>query len=246
MGIPKIIHISFPFALLRGSLWMRVFRGIPFLFPDFFTMRLCLVGTVHLDPDGSEKTLNLLRKLQPDRIMVDVSPYAVEFRQSRGPSLRRRLEPFQQPDGKLPDGLVPVEAQLEIPFEVSAAMEFAEETGARVTLEGDSEESRERLRLLVDELLTPENLRFLAERPAIPLADQVLQAWSRARRWRKAPATFFSSPEIDRADGRLASAIEACPPCNKLAFIGGWEHLPGLVRLLRRHEPEVHLPGFPP
>ena len=147
------------------------------------SVRLLLVGTVHLDPRGQHRLLGLLRDWKPEAIAIEVSPYAVQFRQSQGAGWRARLERFRLPDQSLPGGLDAVEAKLRLPFEYTAARAHARAANVPLHLLGDSERSRQLLDLLVAEMMTEENL----ERLSVPsemgtLEERVEAEWRLAKR----------------------------------------------------------------
>lgn len=156
---------------------------------DVEGLSLVLVGVVHLDPAGPGLLEELLERLEPEVITVEVSPYAVEFRTKRGLELVERLARFRRPDGSLPGGLSGVEAQLRMPFEVEVARRWASRgSGCRVRLVGDSEISRRYLELFERETMSRENLERLARLPELDLETEAFREWERARAcWKKAP-----------------------------------------------------------
>jgi len=206
--------------------------------------RLLLVGTVHLDPAGFEGLLALLRARAPGAISVEVSPYAIAFRQREGDRLRGRLRSFGAPGQELPGGLESVYAQLGLPFEHRAAEAYAREAGIAFHLLGDSERSRELLGLFLAEVMAEDNLAVLARRSGDDsLARQVEQERGRARRSIQSDRVMGSA-ERDRLaaeDARMAEAIRAVAGAGLLCHVCGWEHLAGLARRLSDLGPEVLL-----
>jgi hypothetical protein len=200
---------------------------------------LFLVGTVHLDPDGSDLLKNLLFELKPETVCVDVSPYALEFRRTLGREYRLLLDNFRREDGSLPPALAAVDIQLQVPFEYQAADDYAERRGARVVPVGDSAQSQKLLSHLSRELMTTDNLVKLASREEPPLSEQVSKEWERARRYYIAGAPAASG--LEKTDKRLARQIKEYAGREPVAHVGGWEHLKGLGELLSEFKPELRL-----
>lgn len=213
-----------------------------------------LIGTVHLDPDGESVLGAALRSFQPGLITVDVSPYAVEFRRTRGKELLARLDPYRGVDGNLPDGLVAVAGQLEVPFEVRAAESHAARMGIPCRLLGDSDESRRRLKLLEEELFDPANLARLARMeasspggngeiwpPSQTLAEQVRREWARARQTMVPGGRPEGAVRLAPGDDRMAACLRAQEAGGRLLHVTGWEHLPGLLQRLVDRHPQAFL-----
>lgn len=196
-------------------------------------MRLIVVGTVHLDPDGFSLLVKALDKFAPDLVTVDVSNYAVEFRRSRSAAFLQRLETFRRPDGKLPPALEAVAAQLAVPFEARAA----EAWGGKFMLVGSDDDSRQRLFLLENELMTNENLTFLADESSPCLQTQV------QRQWEKARSEYLRPAAIEACDARIADILRylAADTDGVLLHVTGWQHLGPLAALLKDLSPELYL-----
>ncbi len=207
-------------------------------------MRLFLVGTVHLDPEGHPALLKLLRELRPDAVTVEVSRYALEYRRSTAPQLLERLQPFRQADGSLPRAMHAVVAQLRPPFEYTAAQAHAERCRCRLELVGDGQLSRQLLSRLERELMVTDNLVRLATRAEAPLAEQVARAWTRAQRdhERGPPLDSHGRRRMQRIDRRMARRIQAVAGgARRAVHVGGWEHLAGLRAELAALEPRIRL-----
>lgn len=196
-------------------------------------MKLIIVGTVHLDPGGLPGLLGALNKFAPGLVTIDVSNYAVEFRRFRSAGFLERLETFRRSDGTLPPALTAVEAQLAVPFEVRAA----EEWGGKFMLIGSDDDSRQRLSLLENELMTPENLAFLAGESLPGLQTQV------QRQWEKACLEYLRPGVIEPCDSRIAEILRhlAADAESILLHITGWRHLTPLATLLPDLAPELYL-----
>jgi len=196
-------------------------------------VHLIIVGTVHLDPDGFTALTTAMNKFAPDLVTVDVSNYAVEFRRSRSAGFLRRLDAFRRPDGKLPPALTAVEAQLAVPFEVRAA----ETWGGKFMLIGSDDDSRQRLSLLANELMAPENLTFLAGESSPCLQTQILRQWEKAR------SEYLRPGAIEPCDSRIADILRhlVAGTGGILLHVTGWQHLEPLAALLKDLSPELYL-----
>ena len=204
-----------------------------------------LVGVVHLDPHGPKRLARLLDDLAPETVTVEVSPYAVAFRQEEGPKLLERLEPFRRSDGSLPGRLPGVEAQLRVPFEAQVASEAHRAHGAgEVHLIGDSELSRGYLELFCDETMTQENLQRLSMLPDMVLGEEVAREWIRAHRGWHLPVLLGTEEAhawrvreealAQRIVHHGLGGVKGGEEGRRLLHIGGWRHLSGLAELLKR------------
>ena len=52
---------------------------------------LALIGTIHRDPNGLPRLMETLERESPDIITLEMSEYAVDFRQRNGPRLKEKL-----------------------------------------------------------------------------------------------------------------------------------------------------------
>lgn len=205
--------------------------------------RLVLIGTVHLDPDGYRMLRGLLDSLAPATVTVEVSPYALKFRQTTGPELLARLDRFRLPDGTLPSGLQAVAAQLEIPYEYGAAKEHSDKNGIAVVPVGDSEVSRRLIKDLEREVLSRTNLERLALRDLPPLSVQVdSQRAQAASLFRNRPLVGTrDKARMDEMENRLAHGVREHLGTGVTVHVGGWEHLSGLSERLSDLQPELRL-----
>lgn len=197
-----------------------------------------------MDPGGYERLVLLLERLRPSIISVEVSRYALKFREQNGERLRERLSAFRRADGTLPEGLAAVEAQLQIPFEHRAAHDYARLNRARLVCIGNSRRSQALLDILERELLATDNLVTLALRKDVPLADLVAREWARARReFERGPlAGTDAARRLAAANRTMARRIRSLAvPGSDLVHVGGWEHLAGLAELLSDLAPQVAL-----
>lgn len=209
---------------------------------------LYLLGVVHLDPEGPRRLKEFLEVTRPGVVTVEVSPYAVTFREERGPELLDRLRRFRLEDGSLPGCLPGVEAQLRIPFEVEATRSFCEGTH----LIGDSDLSKEYLELFEKETMAEENLERLAGMGDMCIRGEVEREWERAGRcwlrprvlstvdavaWREREEAltkkiFYHGFERREVDERLERRDRE-NACVRIVHVGGWRHVYGLARILK-------------
>jgi hypothetical protein len=206
-------------------------------------MGLTLIGIVHLDPGGYARLLDLLSTEKPRVVTVEVSPYALRYRRTHLAQYRQTLDAFRRADGRLPNGLEAVAAQVELPFEYRAAAAYAETHDARVVRVGDSQESRRLLDLLERELMATDNLLALALREERPLDELVAHEWERAlQRYQREPVlSSEATRRLVRRNGRMARKIRPLTAQGALIHVGGWEHLHGLRELLVDLKPRVWL-----
>jgi hypothetical protein len=227
--------------------------------------RLLLIGTVHREPAGEEMLRALLAARDPDQITLEMSPYALAFRQDHGASLLLRLETIldrlaaagaapRRDLGKHP-AVTGIRTLLELPFEYRAALAFAEATGRPLTLIDLPEVSAHKLRQVEEELISYDNIKVLVRQPEhLP---EVEESYAMAR------TLLFGAPVagvardflqrrrgdegIGRRDAVMAAAIRTGlrqRPGVRLAHIGGWVHLVDdprgetLYSLLRDFQPE--------
>jgi hypothetical protein len=197
-----------------------------------------MIGVVHRDPDGEERLYRALTALQPELLTLEVSPYAVEYRREHGAALLAKLDVIT-PAGKSGHGEIQaVRETLRIPFEVRAAERYAGERAVRVELVDDSALSRELLAEVEAELLTPENLRALTERPDFSLRRTVDSFYRRVRRLRDdepvPPARLGFSAErlalLELRDEQMEATIRRLRTETSAAR---WVHVGGVFHLLR-------------
>lgn len=205
---------------------------------------LVIIGTVHLDPNGHSALLKLLHELQADAVSVEVSPFGLEFRRTKGRKLLERLEPFRKSDGSLPRPMHAVVAQIRPPFEYTASEAYTQRSEAKLLALGDNQLSRQLLARLERELMVTDNLVNLATRDEQPLSVQVEREWSRARHDMEHGPILdsFANRRLERMDIRMARLIRGMTEhYSSVVHVGGWEHLKGLGQFLADLEPEVRL-----
>lgn len=196
-------------------------------------MQLTIIGTVHLDPLGVDLLKKALDEIRPEYITLDVSNYAINFRQNLAEDFMARLAPFRRADGMLPASLENVEAQIAIPFEVRAVDEWCK----TYALIGNNNDSRIHLKLFERELMSPENLAYLSSESSLSLCTQVSRQWEKARAsWRKLCAATPCDERITTILKRLLSQSG-----KSLCHITGWEHLASLGALMADYRPALRL-----
>lgn len=221
--------------------------------------RLILVGTVHTDPHGYRRSLRLLERLQPQSILVELSPFGLSFRQTRQgvlwTTLQRNLrqaavksaQPLRQVLSH--PQIRAVSRQLSLPFEYRAAAKFVRRSRARLVLVDDSRFSRHWIATW-PELIATENLLHLLSLPRT--GPSVSTAYAHAARRIAAAEPSSRLPPAGRSDpeqhlwevrerflaARIARVMQEQKP-DSAVYLGGWQHLtqdgtfPTLRRLLQ-------------
>ncbi len=100
---------------------------------------LVLLGTVHCEPDGFSKSLLFFERYKPDLILVEISDFALKFRQEHSSELRdlvlARLRFVSQKRGidfeiaLAHAQIASILRQISFPFEYSASSAYARRTG---------------------------------------------------------------------------------------------------------------------
>lgn len=197
-----------------------------------------MLGTIHRDPQGPRRLGAALAGLDWGLISVEVSAYALSFRQRRGPALLAELERnlpraaaqagLGLEAARVHPGLAWLKAYLALPHEWTASQEQATRRGAPCVALDFSQVSR---RLLADagQLVSTANLAHVLGSPAPASA-----ALERRRAsdllagrggWPRPPA-----PEPGREAGlarRLGRLLAAGQRRGllPLVHVGGWQHL---------------------
>ena len=95
---------------------------------DNVNFGLILIGTVHGDPQGQDRAGKLLRRLRPDLVTVEISPFSLGYRLKHGGRWQRQLAAAL---ADLPAGaeshlaIQRLAAQVVLPFEVRAARDYS-------------------------------------------------------------------------------------------------------------------------
>lgn len=196
-----------------------------------FAAHLILVGTVHGDPRGYERTVKLLEYLRPELITVEISPFSVRYRAAHQEKWRRLLEAAltQLPEGaRKHPAIRRVAAQIEMPFEWRAAHDYGGKAGIPWRPIDLSVLARRHLPLYEKELLTPDNLKQLWKTPGYSLEEQVMAAYRQARRclrppgWRPSPDTGGLGCWRERT---VAARLRRLANGRRVVHLGGWQHV---------------------
>lgn len=208
-----------------------------------------LTGVVHRDPLGYGKLAALFQEIEPKAITLEVSRHGVEFRKKHGSVLRLELlENIEQlaaeldtsadhliSNGRISEILV----QLELPFEYTAAFEYAESREILLVLADLSLYSREKTKYFHD-LISISNLRNLLSSEDAPLEEKIVAEYQRARRELDDPKSSIDSivwwasearDEWDRREAHMARIIRRTRKYiderggGSLVHVGGWQHL---------------------
>jgi hypothetical protein len=207
---------------------------------------LTLVGTIHADPHGFARTQSLLRSLQPDLVLVELSPYGKTYRTSNQllpqEILTRNLKdaavecglPFKHalthPEIKA------VRRQITLPFEYRAAWRYSRDSGTELILVDFSPFSH-KLISSWSEMLSSANLALLLSLPrdcrlTMTRAYDLAAMSIRQEGSTMAQPADMNDPETDslwkkrerHMAGRILSALRRCRSITPL-YLGGWEHL---------------------
>jgi hypothetical protein len=208
--------------------------------------RLTLVGTVHGDHQGFARTACLLRLLQPDLVIVELSPYAKTFRDSNQISLQRTLNRNLRAAASgcgLPFGralahpeIKAIRRQLVLPFEYRAARRFSQASGSNLSLVDYSPFSRKMINMW-PEMLSSTNLAFLLSLPRDvrpPVAKMYDWAAGTIRGKAHSPASMVERADAEaeliweQREGRMAHLIRSILHRTRplrAVHLGGWQHL---------------------
>lgn len=136
-------------------------------------MDLYLVGTVHRDPKGKQKLFNLLEKMKPGFISIEVSPASIKLRREYGEEwmrlFRKRIEAQSRRTGKRPSELMAgrrlrgVYEYLRLPYEYRACLKYAMQKSAPLFLLDDSDVASSFLARVKNEILSHRNIALLIE-----------------------------------------------------------------------------------
>jgi hypothetical protein len=203
-----------------------------------FSSSLVMIGTVHRDPRGVGKLLRILERESPDLITVEISPYALEFRERQAfclrTALKENLKNIRREEEELFPRLVSrgeiqgIFLLLKVPFEWRGAEQYAGRRQIGLKPIDLSAYSKERLSR-ISELIRPDNLRALLRDPQPSIEKQVGRQYARARAlWHLPAGKGFKSAEIQEREKHMAEEIRRLREEDrkrKILHIGGWEHL---------------------
>lgn len=205
---------------------------------------LLLIGTVHNDPDGHVRLLELLRTVNPSVVMVEASPYGLAYRQRYGRRLRRRLgrrlkrlsrsRGFSWKAWGQVHGLF---EKVRMPFEYRSSLRFCRGSGADCRFIDLSSYSR---RLIVEqwrEMFNRDNLAALLSEPPEDLRSSVRRTYASASRLLVETDRRCIDPYVQEwgadfdwqeREAHLAEMVKRYfdrLSKGRLAYVGGWQHL---------------------
>jgi hypothetical protein len=199
---------------------------------------LVMIGTVHRDPRGKSKLLDLLRRERPSVVSVEISPYARIFRDRKTAALRatlrENLRRIQREEGRPWKEILSHSAiqgiflLLKAPYEWQAAKAYVSETGGELQDIDLSHVSEEKLSHLSD-LVSRENLCTLLSLSFPSFSEQVGDHYRRARfLFSHPPAVWLKGRDWEERESIMAQKIRRLflqAEGKKVAHIAGWEHL---------------------
>jgi hypothetical protein len=213
---------------------------------------LILLGTVHYDPKGFSRTRAFLEGHGTDLILVEISPFSLQFRKEHSSELRitflRNLQAVCQKLGIEPGHarrhvqIASILRQMAIPFEYRASASYARRAGARIAPVDYSAFSRKWIETW-PEMISTENIEQLLKlkNSSPSISSLYAQAAMRTGIARTShpeilpagDAPGWQKREESMAD-KIATALRAFNPLRPV-YIGGWWHLSfgGSVRTLR-------------
>jgi hypothetical protein len=208
-----------------------------------------LIGVVHRDPFGHEKLSVVFQEIEPEAITLEISRHGVEFRKKHGKALRLELlENIGQLAAELDTSvdrltsngrIAEILAQLELPFEYTAALEYAESREVLLVLVDLSIYSREKTKYFHD-LISITNLRNLLAVEDVPLEEKIVAEYRRAGRMLDDPKSSIDSigwwssglrDEWNKREAHMARVILRTRKYmderrgGSLIHVGGWQHL---------------------
>jgi hypothetical protein len=213
---------------------------------------LTLVGTIHRDPHGFPKLMEILEGESPDIITVEVSEYGVAFRERNGPRLKERLFQILRGPGDIretsqggnPRGpqnpfqaetVVPILLTVELPYEFRAVKAYCELTGIPFRCIDLMRYSRTKLKALQEEMITEDNLRKILELGPGAYGEEMQKQrfWARRLISKNADQFFVEAflngrrgDGMARRDRYMSFRIrEIMRDGGETLHVGGWEHL---------------------
>jgi hypothetical protein len=215
-------------------------------------LSLTLVETIHRDPDGLPRLMEILERESPDIITLEMSEYGVGFRERVGSRLKEKLfgilralhkgstqrprgELDKPPDSSAIDAIRAILMTLELPFEFRAVKTYCERNGTPFRCIDLSKYSRDKLEKLQKEMITEDNVgKILTQAPTDPHEEL---------RKQRILAQRLTSPNADHLfiraflNGEIGDDIvhrdhymslrikEILRNYGKALHVGGWEHL---------------------
>ena len=182
---------------------------------------LLLVGTIHRLPTLAPLLEELLRETRPALVTVEISPYSVQMRKKKWPGWERRLEALA---GRIEqEVLLSLRQALEMPYEFRVPKKLGLFPVVPVDLNPYARRYLRELEALLENPPSPEETRLFAPEKELSYLRLFLAGLYQP------PHT----PEDERRERFWARKIRRLLKVKRpLVHIGGWRHLPGLLRLL--------------
>jgi hypothetical protein len=231
--------------------------------------RLLLLGTVHGDSRGMSRLLRFLAQVQPQLILLEMSPFARDFRIAHQRTHQRRLSiqlkrasarcqmdwrrAFAHPE------ILAIRRQFALPFEYRAALQYIRQTDAKLVLVDQSSFSRQ-LIASWPELIAVHNLTTLLSLPHRCETSRIRQAYQFAHLCLDDKTCAESLPfqlvarqsepawiEREQFIAKQARMAMTSLKDGSVLYIGGWQHLsaldnpPSLRTLLKVPAAQCHL-----
>ncbi|NPB09338.1 MAG: hypothetical protein GXO17_03200 [Thermodesulfobacteria bacterium] len=193
---------------------------------------IILLGTIHRAPILSSPLREILSKIRPRIITVEISPLSLRRRREKESQWLRQ---FDELSSRLPDHLARSPAlslfreALRLPYEWRVAEETASSLGIKAVPVDLNRFARPHLKTL-EGLLTPAGVEEIARGLVNPLEKEWALAVLSLRN-----RLVSSSSEDARREEHVARRITLLRE-RPLVHICGWRHLPGLMKLLPRAE----------
>lgn len=210
---------------------------------------LILVGTVHLDSEGSRDLYKIIKNLKPSILTVEISRFSVNYRLSNQKRWLIRLGDLKY---KLPEerrghsGLKLLKLQLHVPFEWEVSHKYNKANNVPCLAIDSGNLARNELPLWKSELLSRENLLKITDEPDFDLDNHFREChslartsltvphhlpnplhhltWRSAKFWGKRERTLACRIRKIHGSGLLNSGFSSKTSTNHV-HICGWMHL---------------------
>jgi hypothetical protein len=198
------------------------------------TSQLILLATVHGDPAGYARAWRFFEQVRPEAITVEISRLSVRDREQALEGWQRRLSEAIKslpPEAEKSLSVARLQAQADLPFEYRAARDWGKLHQVPVKFLDAGAVARTHLPRYADELLSPDNVRFLYENeaPGGTLEEFVAGEFRRARLARQGklrPLPRFAASGNRRRERLWARRLKDLVKSGKqVVHLGGWEHL---------------------
>ncbi len=209
-----------------------------------------MIGTIHLDICAGRILFDLLRKLKPDCIAVEISSFSVIYRQKHQASWLRKLGSILKelpPSKRKHLRIRLLKRQLIMPFEWQVAKKYGNLSSIPVVPVDSGEISKRELPSWKDELLNTDNILLAVSEQDVSLDEYFSRHYNQAASHllgRNESINQFIELVFDeqwcKREKTLAERIFGlCSTYKRVVYIGGWMHLllhedlPSLAKLTR-------------